>query len=469
MKTDVESTLPPKKEYLLYAPLTSLQKELYERCVHGNVRRWLLERKTGLSWEEIREVLGPGTSTAQDDLIAESDALDEAQRTKGSGNKQVKASARLQSESDPLADGPTRGRRKRTRKSAANYVEDESDEEFLDRIENGNGHDQESVEPPSAQQQEHEGKLYAIRQAQREINNMKLQNLFMQLRKICCHPYLFDWPRQPDGTQLIDRSLVNASGKMLMLNRLLDALFAKKHKVLIFSQFTTILDIIQDWAEEYKNFRTCRIDGTTSQEIRRAQMKSFNEDKSESSVKLFLLSTRAGGLGINLVAADTVIFFDSDWNPQMDLQAQDRVHRIGQTKPVLIFRLVSANTVESRLLKRASDKRKLEAIVIKNGMFKAPPGSSSSADSRKAGKQESMADMAKSLLALENEKVQLAGEDDEIISDSILSQLLDRSDEAYARRMGWVASGADGAEAFEVTETTADGANEELAQLMSGT
>ena len=82
---------------------------------------------------------------------------------------------------------------------------------------------------------------------------------------------------------------------------------------------------------------------------------------------LFLLSTRAGGLGINLTAADTVVFFDNDWNPQMDLQAQDRAHRIGQTKPVLIYRLVSAHTVETKILQRASAKRRLEAMVIAKG------------------------------------------------------------------------------------------------------
>ncbi|CAO1630516.1 unnamed protein product [Parajaminaea phylloscopi] len=466
MKTDVEASLPPKKEYILYAPLSPLQKELYEHCVHGSVRRWLLERKTGLPWSEIRRVLGTDASSAQGNMFADDEEQAAVESALNGGSSAAKATEDV----DSRSDGPTQGRRKRHKKTHASYAEDEDEDSFIERVENGQ-HEADLDAVPTAEEQAREGKLYAVRQAQREINNMKLQNLFMQLRKITCHPFLFDWPREPDGTQLIDKSLINASGKMLMLNRLLDALFARKHKVLIFSQFTTILDIIEDWAEQYKNFRTCRIDGTTPQEARRAQMKSFNEDTSDDAVNLFLLSTRAGGLGINLVAADTVIFFDSDWNPQMDLQAQDRVHRIGQKKPVLIFRLVSANTVESRLLKRAGDKRKLEAIVIKNGMFKVPGMSSSEILNRssaaKGSKQESMQDMAKSLLALEGEKVQLAGEDDEIISDSVLEQLLDRSDAAYARKMGWVASGADGADAFEVTETTADGANEDLAKLMA--
>lgn len=121
---------------------------------------------------------------------------------------------------------------------------------------------------------------------------------------------------------------------------------------------------------EYKNWATCRIDGSTPPEERRRQMHEFNNGgNSPDACRLFLLSTRSGGLGINLVAADTVIFYDQDWNPQMDLQAQDRAHRIGQTRPVLIFRLVSNHTVETKIMARAADKRKLEALVIAKGAF----------------------------------------------------------------------------------------------------
>lgn len=220
------------------------------------------------------------------------------------------------------------------------------------------------------------------------VNNMHLQNKVMQLRKVCSHPFLFYWPTDPKTAQpVLSDALINASGKMLLLNRLLDALFAKDHKVLIFSQFTAMLDVIEDWAREFKGWDCCRIDGSTSNDARRDEMQKFNSGgNSPDACKLFLLSTRAGGLGVNLVAADTVIFYDSDWvscaidiccavtvlmfprqNPQMDLQAQDRAHRIGQTKPVLIFRLVTAHTVEKHILERASEKRKLEALVIARG------------------------------------------------------------------------------------------------------
>lgn len=145
----------------------------------------------------------------------------------------------------------------------------------------------------------------------------------------------------------------------------------------------------QDWATEFKGWNICRIDGSTAPLDRREEMNRFQQggDSADAPI-LFLLSTRAGGLGINLVAADTVIFYDQDWvgplckahclalmssivqNPQMDAQAQDRAHRIGQNKPVLIFRLVSAHTIETKIMQKATEKRKLEALVIAKGMHR---------------------------------------------------------------------------------------------------
>ena len=189
----------------------------------------------------------------------------------------------------------------------------------------------------------------------------------MQLRKVCNHPYLFFYPFHVQSNELkIDENLIKNSGKLVILDQLLSALLSRKHKILIFSQMTGVLDILED----YLNFRHvlfCRIDGSTPQVERESEIAEF---RSNSKVSVFLLSTRAAGLGINLVVADTVIFFDSDWNPQMDLQAQDRAHRIGQTKPVIVYRLASANSVESKILERASSKRKLEKVVIHKSKFK---------------------------------------------------------------------------------------------------
>ena len=150
-----------------------------------------------------------------------------------------------------------------------------------------------------------------VKRATKSISNMKLMNVVMQLRKVCNHPFLFEWPiDKATGLPVLSEELLNSSGKMLVLDRILPALFDRGHKVLIFSQFTTMLDIIQDWAENYKSWQCCRIDGTVKQEDRRRQIAEFN---TSPHMKLFLLSTRAGGLGINLTSADTVIIFDSDW------------------------------------------------------------------------------------------------------------------------------------------------------------
>ena len=160
---------------------------------------------------------------------------------------------------------------------------------------------------------------------------------------------------------------------MLLLEQLVPTLLSSDarsgpHKILIFSQFKTQLDILESWASEIHDWPVCRIDGQIPHEVRRAQIQSFNTDPSH---RIFLLSTRAGGQGINLAAADTVILYDSDWNPQQDLQAQDRAHRIGQTRPVIVYRLATKGTVEQTLLEKADGKRRLEKLVIQKGKFRS--------------------------------------------------------------------------------------------------
>lgn len=130
---------------------------------------------------------------------------------------------------------------------------------------------------------------------------------------------------------------------------------------------TRVLNIIEEWCTVIKKWDICRLDGSVSFEDRRDAIEKF---QTTSSTSLFLLSTRAGGLGINLAAADTVIIFDSDWNPQMDNQAMDRVHRIGQTRVVVVYRLVCGGTVEERVLERARGKRKLGDVIIHKGRFR---------------------------------------------------------------------------------------------------
>uniref|UniRef100_A0A7S1XF10 Uncharacterized protein n=1 Tax=Compsopogon caeruleus TaxID=31354 RepID=A0A7S1XF10_9RHOD len=196
-------------------------------------------------------------------------------------------------------------------------------------------------------------------------DRVRLLNILMQLRKCCNHPYLFD------GVE--DRSLdpfgdhvVTSCGKLSLLDKLLPRLREDGHRVLIFCQMTRALDILEDYCcEQMRDYPYCRIDGSTDGETRDAQIDDFNKEDSEKFI--FLLSTRAGGLGINLATADTVILYDSDWNPQVDLQAMDRAHRIGQKNPVNVYRLIAENTVEERILKKAMEKLRLDTLVIQQG------------------------------------------------------------------------------------------------------
>ncbi|KAL9258714.1 ATP-dependent DNA helicase DDM1-like protein [Drosera capensis] len=194
----------------------------------------------------------------------------------------------------------------------------------------------------------------------------RLNNLMIQLRKNCNHPDLLESAVGDTYLYPPVEQIVSQCGKFRLLDKLLTRLFSLKHKVLIFSQWTKVLDIIEYYFSE-KGFEVCRIDGKVKLAERKRQIKEFNDP--ESNYRIFILSTRAGGLGINLTAADTCILYDSDWNPQVDLQAMDRCHRIGQTKPVHVYRLATAQSVEGRILKRAFSKLKLEHVVIAKGQF----------------------------------------------------------------------------------------------------
>uniref|UniRef100_A0A2C9K9L1 Helicase C-terminal domain-containing protein n=1 Tax=Biomphalaria glabrata TaxID=6526 RepID=A0A2C9K9L1_BIOGL len=186
--------------------------------------------------------------------------------------------------------------------------------------------------------------------------------------------------------------------------------------VLLFSQMTRMLDLIQDFCH-IRGYGYCRLDGSDNIDDRKESMREFNKRGSDKFI--FLLSTRAGGLGINLTAADTVIIFDSDWNPQCDLQAQDRCHRIGQNKPVVVYRLVSANTIDEKIIERAAAKRKLEKLIIHKGKFK-------SGNFMARGKAISPEELRALLQSKDHDAV--VNKDDFIISESELSSLLDRSD-----------------------------------------
>ena len=188
-------------------------------------------------------------------------------------------------------------------------------------------------------------------------------NILMQLRKVCNHPYLFDCV-EPQGADEYGEHVVEASGKLVLVDRLLKKTIAAGEQALLFSGFTTMLDILEDFCT-MRGLDFCRLDGSTSLEDRELQISEFTRKGSKKQV--FLISTRAGGLGLNLMSANHVILYDSDWNPQVDLQAMDRAHRIGQTKKVYVYRLITKETVEEKMVERQAIKLKLDQVVIQQG------------------------------------------------------------------------------------------------------
>jgi SWI/SNF-related matrix-associated actin-dependent regulator of chromatin subfamily A member 5 len=200
-------------------------------------------------------------------------------------------------------------------------------------------------------------------------DKMRLANLVMHLRKACCHPYLFEGVEDRSADPMGEH-LVQNCAKLKLMDKLLARLKERGSRCLIFTQFKTVLDILEDYAV-MRGHQYCRIDGSTSYDEREEGIDSFNAPGSDKFI--FLLSTRAGGLGINLATADTVILYDSDWNPQMDLQAMDRAHRIGQTKPVRVYRLITSGSIEEKVIERAWVKLKLDAVVVQTGRLADRP------------------------------------------------------------------------------------------------
>ncbi|KIW73653.1 hypothetical protein PV04_01752 [Phialophora macrospora] len=449
IKTDVESSLPKKREYILYAPLTSEQKDLYREILAGTSRSYLEDK-------------------AVERIEAKSRTASLKRKANCSSRSTPAKSIKASRDSTP-ASVASNGSVRRGRKAARTSYRDVTDSEFNDRlrrIEQGeeglsldrasSGLDSRELSSDEAEEIE---RARTLKLAKKEMSVKKLQNPILQLRLACNSPHNFYWPWKPttlaeeesgDFPQ-VDESLVRASGKILLLDTLLPRLFKLGHKVLIFSQFKTTLDILETYAVELRGWKACRIDGSVAQEDRYAQITSFNTDK---SYNLFLLSTRAGGQGINLTAADTVILFDSDWNPQQDLQAMDRAHRIGQTKPVIVYRLATRGTVEETLLFKADSKRKLEKLVIQKGKFKSLLSSGAEVD-----------DIKGVLVNDEFEKYDVAhpeeGDDDadsstgrrrSILSEDELKILTDRTDKAYERAEKGLDIGGEG-QAFKVAAT----------------
>ncbi|KAJ9113364.1 hypothetical protein QFC19_000283 [Naganishia cerealis] len=328
VKKDVIMNLPPKKEYLIHIPLTLLQKKLYKDGLDNNLHRSIVE-------VNLKEYLFYNHSS-----------------TFKYPRDEPEIDAYLQKAYDD--------QNLEERQKDYSFVEEESDDEF------------ESKSPrkskPKTVRMTRKQKIIdeCFHKISKHTRNLSLHNAVVQLRSICNSPYTFyePFPLNDSKTSIFMEVFYKNSAKIQVLDQLINELLPD-HKLLIFSQFTKMLDLLHDWLD-FKNIGFCRLDGSTSHEDRDTQIDQFNTDKSK---KVFLLSTRAGGLGINLTAADTVVIFDNDWNPQVDLQAIDRVHRIGQKKPVKIYRFLIKNSVEEILISKSYSKRFLEKLVIQMGQF----------------------------------------------------------------------------------------------------
>lgn len=420
LKIDVIKNLPNKKEYLIHIPLTPLQRKIYSDTIDRKLPASLMECYMK---QYVRINLSSQFKSEDDyklvDLI--------------------------------LKNGP-KSAAKPEQKRKRKYKEADSDDDF----DNTSEVTEADVLTPNydllisktlkkkLNKLEMQTQLLELLYAKihKEIRHMSLQNMMMQLRNICNSPYIFYNPflLEDDSDDFMDL-LVTNSAKFQVLETLCSRLFAKGHKVLIFSQFTKVLDLIHDWLE-HKNIEVCRIDGSVSHESRDDEIKSFYQDGDKL---VFLLSTRSGGLGINLVPADTVILFDNDWNPQMDLQAIDRVHRIGQTKPVKIFRFVIRNSIEEILISKSSNKRFLEKLIIQMGEFKFNKlkkiMENEDADKNVGLNVKELLELSRTLLRVNDKTVgqevelkydlTVLHEPKELLSEDELTELLDRSPECY--------------------------------------
>uniref|UniRef100_A0A3Q3BH47 Chromodomain helicase DNA binding protein 5 n=1 Tax=Kryptolebias marmoratus TaxID=37003 RepID=A0A3Q3BH47_KRYMA len=263
-------------------------------------------------------------------------------------------------------------------------------------------------------------------------NQVSLLNIMMDLKKCCNHPYLFpvaavEAPVLPNGSY-DGNLLVKSSGKLTLLQKMLKKLKDEGHRVLIFSQMTKMLDLLEDFLE-FEGYKYERIDGGITGGLRQEAIDRFNAPGAQQFC--FLLSTRAGGLGINLASADTVIIYDSDWNPHNDIQAFSRAHRIGQNKKVMIYRFVTRGSVEERITQVAKRKMMLTHLVVRPGLG-SKTGSMSKQeldDILKFGTEELFKDEMEGFSSPGDNK---DGEEGNVIhyDDDAISKLLDRSQDA---------------------------------------
>ncbi|XP_059210753.1 LOW QUALITY PROTEIN: chromodomain-helicase-DNA-binding protein 3 [Centropristis striata] len=263
-------------------------------------------------------------------------------------------------------------------------------------------------------------------------NQVSLLNIMMDLKKCCNHPYLFpvasmEAQKNPNGAYE-GSALTKASGKLTLLQKMLRKLKEQGHRVLVFSQMTKMLDLLEDFLD-HEGYKYERIDGGVTGALRQEAIDRFNAPG--ACQFCFLLSTRAGGLGINLATADTVVIFDSDWNPHNDIQAFSRAHRIGQANKVMIYRFVTRASVEERITQVAKRKMMLTHLVVRPGLG-SKAGSMSKQeldDILKFGTEELFKDEVERMKNASGDKVEDEGS--VIHYDNVaIERLLDRSQDA---------------------------------------
>ncbi|GAA5946244.1 hypothetical protein JCM3775_004538 [Rhodotorula graminis] len=313
-----ELSVPPREEFTLYLPLSPIQRFWYQRLL-------------------TRSDLG-----TLSELFGDSAAFDEA--ALDLAKQEVAAATSTQGRNNALARVTNLEKSIARRKSGASVVD--GDKQALAQM-------RKVVE----EEKKKGGDAGAYK---------KLMMLMMQLRKCCSHPYLLP-DSEPEGELTVDEHVVAASSKLVALDKILGDVLPKGERVLIFSGFTRMLDILEDYMD-LRSYKYARLDGQTSRPRRALDIRLFQRES--SALQVFLISTRAGGLGVNLTAASTVVMFESDFNPQVDLQAIARAHRIGQTKTVHVYRLVTAGSVEEQAMSRLRKKLYL-SLKIMGGMRNA--------------------------------------------------------------------------------------------------
>ncbi|BGP46565.1 hypothetical protein JCM10450v2_002412 [Rhodotorula kratochvilovae] len=338
-----ELSVPAREELTLYVPLSPIQRFWYQRLL------------TRSDVNTLSELFG-------DEAAFKEAAHDHAQQRAltAEGKQRGPAVSQLARMQKALADGGT----------GSNADED-------GKVEHGGDDD---------------GAEQAIAQVKKVIKEekqngsggayQKLMVLLMQLRKCCCHPYLLP-NSEPEGDLTVDEHVVAASSKLIALDKLLKDVLPKGERVLIFSGFTRMLDILEDHLS-LRSYKYARLDGSTSRPRRALDIRLFQQD--DSALQIYLISTRAGGLGINLTAATTVVMYDQDFNPQVDIQAIARAHRIGQTKTVHVYRLVTQGSVEEQAMTRLRKKLYL-SVKVMGGMRNATERTEGAGDDGEAAPQ----------------------------------------------------------------------------------